>query len=459
MSYPLSDAHRSTPSVWDTLIVGAGASGTMAGHCLQNQGRHVTLWEKARGVGGRMSTRRATLPTLSPQEAETMPSTCYYDHGAQFIRFASLEASSHAHPPAMATEPQWHTLVQSWCQNASLLTPWFAGDPAYPEATQITPETQASHTYPDATLAWAGTHGMVTLPKHLSKTLPVATSHLVTGLTYHPENTVWEVTAEVKDPQTGATHTQQAHSQHVVLTAPLPQTLALLKTIDLTQWEPAQKVVLEDATFAMSSVMYHPCYALMLTVPVQALAPPLKQVLPWPGVMPYEVLQKHAGLETPLGWVGVSQAKQLMPTCVDETGQAWVSLTVQSAPEWTWQHVEEAPEVVEAALYHAMQDVVLQPWFVARCLETLQHPSQALPLTLLRHKALHRWRYSAVNPYTLSPALKELTQQKGYIEVLPKLWVAGDGLIGGRVESALRSGYEVAQAILQTANLSEPVPS
>ncbi len=59
----------------DVAIVGAGISGLMAARTLQDHGMRVTVFDKARGVGGRMSTRRIGDP-----ETETT-----FDHGAQYF--------------------------------------------------------------------------------------------------------------------------------------------------------------------------------------------------------------------------------------------------------------------------------------------------------------------------------------------------------------------------------------
>ncbi|MBN1666669.1 MAG: NAD(P)-binding protein, partial [Anaerolineales bacterium] len=55
----------------DTLILGAGMSGLMAANRLQQAGVETLLLEKARGVGGRMATRRFGGGV--------------FDHGAQFF--------------------------------------------------------------------------------------------------------------------------------------------------------------------------------------------------------------------------------------------------------------------------------------------------------------------------------------------------------------------------------------
>ena len=59
-------------SVTNVAIVGAGISGLMAARTLEDHGLNVTVFDKGRGVGGRMSTRR-----LDGQST--------FDHGAQYF--------------------------------------------------------------------------------------------------------------------------------------------------------------------------------------------------------------------------------------------------------------------------------------------------------------------------------------------------------------------------------------
>lgn len=66
-------------------IVGAGIGGLIAARALTDHGLDVTLFDKSRGVGGRIATRRA-------------PSGVYFDHGAQYFtvrdhRFAKYVCS------------------------------------------------------------------------------------------------------------------------------------------------------------------------------------------------------------------------------------------------------------------------------------------------------------------------------------------------------------------------------
>ena len=53
------------------VVIGAGISGCVCAYLLSKAGHKVTLIEKGRGVGGRMSTRRMNGARI--------------DHGAQFF--------------------------------------------------------------------------------------------------------------------------------------------------------------------------------------------------------------------------------------------------------------------------------------------------------------------------------------------------------------------------------------
>lgn len=72
-------------------IIGAGLAGLSAAGALKVAGHHVALFDKARGPGGRMSTRRV----------ETAQGTAFFDHGAQYFT---------ARDPAFAAEvARWQT--------------------------------------------------------------------------------------------------------------------------------------------------------------------------------------------------------------------------------------------------------------------------------------------------------------------------------------------------------------
>jgi predicted NAD/FAD-dependent oxidoreductase len=72
-------------------IIGAGISGLLAARTLQDHGMQVTVFEKGRGVGGRMSTRRT-----GDRDAGLT-----FDHGAQYFT---------------ARDPRFKRHVESWVE-------------------------------------------------------------------------------------------------------------------------------------------------------------------------------------------------------------------------------------------------------------------------------------------------------------------------------------------------------
>ncbi|HET6566314.1 MAG TPA: FAD-dependent oxidoreductase [Xanthomonadales bacterium] len=87
---------RKSPTSQNAIVVGAGLSGLVAARQLQAHGSRVTVVEKARGPGGRMSTRRESVAS--------------FDHGAQYFTAHSTE---------------FRKAVQDW-QERGLVSPWQA---------------------------------------------------------------------------------------------------------------------------------------------------------------------------------------------------------------------------------------------------------------------------------------------------------------------------------------------
>ncbi|MEP3226360.1 MAG: FAD-dependent oxidoreductase [Parasphingorhabdus sp.] len=73
-------------------IIGAGLAGLACAGPLKNAGHNIQLFDKARGPGGRMSTRRAQTPAGEAQ----------FDHGAQYFT---------------VRDPAFQQLVDSWARD------------------------------------------------------------------------------------------------------------------------------------------------------------------------------------------------------------------------------------------------------------------------------------------------------------------------------------------------------
>jgi hypothetical protein len=189
----------------DVLVIGAGLSGLVAARELRAAGRGVLLVDKGRGVGGRLATRRLDGAT--------------FDHGAQFIAPRGAEFTA---------------LVETWV-TAGVLAPW-----PVPVA--------GGHS------CWRGVPAMTGLAKHLARDLDVRLATRVTALRRGGD--LW--TAVTEDGH-------ELHGRAALLTAPVPQSLALLA---------AGGVVLPAALRAdLEAVAYEPCLA-VLAVPAGAVRVP-----------------------------------------------------------------------------------------------------------------------------------------------------------------------------------------
>jgi renalase len=115
-------------------IIGAGVAGLACADVLKAAGHCVTLFDKGRGPGGRMSTRRLETPL----------GKVAIDHGAQFFT---------------ARDPEFLCLVKSWC-DLGTAAPWQAAGAD----------------------AWVGVPGMNAIVAQMAAPHTVQWGHLVTGL-------------------------------------------------------------------------------------------------------------------------------------------------------------------------------------------------------------------------------------------------------------------------------------
>ena len=160
------------------IVVGAGLAGLTAARVMSDAGCDVTIFDKGRGLGGRMATRRIEVPGRGVAK---------FDHGAQFF---TVRDARFGHMVG-----QWlrDDVVREWCRG-------FQGDDGHPR--------------------YVGTSGMVGIAKHIATGLDVRTSSLVFSISAESPG-AWRVTLD-----DGTKH----DSDGVIVTCPLPQTYSLLVT-------------------------------------------------------------------------------------------------------------------------------------------------------------------------------------------------------------------------------------
>ncbi len=155
-------------------IVGAGIAGLSCAAELQAAGYHVTLFDKGRGPGGRMSSRRFATP-LGEAVA---------DHGAQYFT---------------ARDPAFLTQVQEW-KSAGIVAPW-------PDISDD---------------AWVGVPTMNQIVRHMATTLNVQWNMRIT--TASQTHNGWALSGQDEEIE--------GHFDILVLAIPSEQAVTILAQHD-----------------------------------------------------------------------------------------------------------------------------------------------------------------------------------------------------------------------------------
>ncbi|MFM1945291.1 MAG: hypothetical protein RI897_4273 [Verrucomicrobiota bacterium] len=197
----------------DVLVLGAGITGLLAAQHLQSQGLTVKVVDKARGVGGRMATRRSDHGT--------------FDHGAQYFS---------------TQNPAFRALVEKWA-HAGVAQHWSDGfhlQTGEPRSTDLP--------------RYRGAPSMTAIPKLLAKELDIALKTKATAI--RPTGQGWTINTEQADP---------LHARSLILTAPVPQALTLLNA--------GQTQLPDDIRLCLERIQYAPCLALMVSLPLPSKLP------------------------------------------------------------------------------------------------------------------------------------------------------------------------------------------
>lgn len=318
----------------DVLIIGAGIAGLLCATELHKGGYSVRILDKGRGLGGRMATRRMGAGRL--------------DHGAQFFT---------------VRDPRLQAYANQWLADG-VIKEWFRHAP------------EDSNT--DGYSRYCGISGMTDVAKYLARGLDVRTSEQVLEL-------IRDLGQWIVRTQSGRTYV----SEHLIVTAPLPQALALLESTGI-DYAGAQKTELQ-------AVRYEKGLAVLAILDGAS-------GLPSPGGVKL--------YESPLTWVADNQQKGVSPGVS--------AITIHSDAAFAEAHWD-SPDEVRGPL---MLDAAM-PYLKANVIEY----------------NCHRWGYTLpINPlaksYFHNPNLK--------------LTLAGDAFGGPRVEGAALSGLTAAATVLQS---------
>ena len=276
-------------------VVGAGMAGITCARTLMQAGHHVTVFEKARGFGGRMATRSTPYGS--------------FDHGTQYFtvrdpRFAlALQTAPHR--------------VKTWSANAVRLL-----DPLGRVAEVAKPSRDAH------CVAIPGMNALVRDWAH-----PIATNggvELETLVTHIERDALnrkqWQLRTTGPDE---STHVYSGFDD-VVLALPAPQSASLL----------LQSRLCEDIVARLSQVQIAPCWTLMVAFP-QAMQPDLSYLGP----------QWNAARSTHhrVAWLARESSKPARDSI-----ERW---TVQASAAWSREHLEDDAARVQGKLEKAFSEI------------------------------------------------------------------------------------------------------
>lgn len=270
------------------LTIGAGMAGLTAANRLQEAGWAVRLVDKGRGVGGRLATRRIG-------EARV-------DHGAQFFT---------------VRDGRFRAAVEQW-EREGLVAPWFA---------------EGGHTR-----YWVR-GGMNALARHLARGLEIRSEAKAVRAERGSGERGWRVVLETGEAM---------ESDMLILTAPAPQSLALLPP------------GVPEMAATLGAIDYDPCFALLLTLEGASRVPEPGYVRPDSG---------------PIEWVADNRRKGVSEA---------PAVTIHARGDFTRRYLNASPDQVERLLLEAAE-----PYLGAAVVE----------------KQVHRWLYSKPLPVETPPCL------------------------------------------------------
>ena len=317
-------------------IIGAGLSGLSVAHLLKNHAE-IALFEKARGVSGRMSTRRAE--------------PYFFDHGAQYFTARTSPFQDFIQPLID------QGIIERW--NARYVK--FDGHQIIERKKWIDEEPR-----------YVGVPAMNTVAKRLAEGLNIYINTRITSLEHKNR---WEISEE----------SGQIYSDFdwVISTIPSPQALELLPNSFKYH-------------SAIETIEMRACFSLMLGFEKS---------------LPLEFEVAHV-TNTDLSWIAVNSHKP---------GRAEnYTLMVHSSEEYAESHINDDRKEVMQHLISETSRVI------------------GHDISVADYKTIHRWRYA-----------KNAKQENGtiFLDQDHKLAACGDWCLGGRVEAAFTSAYNLVHTM------------
>ncbi|HIK18084.1 MAG TPA: FAD-dependent oxidoreductase [Leptolyngbyaceae cyanobacterium M33_DOE_097] len=284
----------------DVAVIGAGIAGLRCARSLVEAGKKVIVLEKARGVGGRVATRR-------------LHGTCA-DHGTCYLS-----------PKAESFQRFLYDLAE-----VGVLRVWTEQIHTVDADGNLAAVPRAEH-YP----RWVAPAGMTAIAKVLAADLDIYLAHQVTEIALRDEG--WHLTATVREGD--SLLTTELLAKALVIAVPAPQAANLIK--------PIQRYLPASLAQQVNDAVFFPCLSVMAGYSFNQQK---EWVSHFPGVKSVTFTDNPV-----LGWLGFDSSKR-----VDSKVPVFV---LQSSAAFAQQHLESvelqpaAQTLLEVASQHFF------PWF------------------------------------------------------------------------------------------------
>ena len=300
---PAKPPRTTTKKSLHIAVVGAGMAGIACARTLMQAGHRVMVFEKSKGLGGRMST--CSTPFGG------------FDHGAQYFTVRDARFAK-----ALETAPG---LVKPWSANSVRVLD---------DRGRV-----VSAGLPAREPHFVATPGMNSLVRHWAQPLVLANAvHLQTQVSMIERDALnpacWQLRTVGNDDER---HVYPGFDA-VMLAIPHVQALDLLQKFQLESQGPSAAVA--DFIDSMAPVQVAPCWTAMLAFP-QALQPSMSHLGP----------QWNAARSTHhrIAWVARESSKPGRVAI-----ERW---TVQASAEWSKEHLEDDAPRVLAKLQRAFAEL------------------------------------------------------------------------------------------------------
>lgn len=277
-------------------VIGAGIGGLMAARTIADHGLDVHVFDKARGVGGRMATRRhhhALDPHGGGGEHRCTPEVLSFDHGAQYFT---------------VRDDRFARYVRSWIE-AGHAAAWMGRIVELRPGGEVVAERRSRVRY-------VGTPAMNSITKHLAGDLSVSLRCPISRIDADGE--AWKLLDREEQPV--------GVFDAVIVNCPPQQAAPLLAGHT-------------ELTEIITGVEMLPCFALMLQC--EGIAD-----LPFAGGFVNE---------GPLRWIARNDGKPGRSESHVSSRSNWV---LHASPEWSQAHLETDEQTIEQELIMALEQLL-----------------------------------------------------------------------------------------------------